>query len=201
MEKSTHELSPIGSESPKAPPPAKTTPRDDERAAVLAMRALKPAHRRILRVEMDPANAGSALEIKAGLAGTTRKTYSRVLARGDVQAAMMAAVRRMLAPIVPAVIAAAARSAQLEGREGYQDRKLLLGLAGVATEAPKRVEHSGAVTVRHGVGGALQRALLASREAAEAADSGSSAGSGPVIDGTIVEDAPESDTMPLVFED
>ena len=181
----------LGSGEPARTPKTKTTPENDARAAVLAMRAVRPKHRRVLRVEMDPENVGKALEIKAALAGVTRKTYCRVLARPDVQAAILAVSRRLLAPL-------AFRSAQLDGREGFADRKMLLAMAGVATEGSRKVEHSGSVTVKHGVGGALQRALLASREAHEA-PAEPKVIAGPVIEAQAVEDEPESDT--LTFEE
>lgn len=182
----------------------KIAPRPADRAAILAMRALKPRHRRIVRAELDPENIGKALEIKAALAGVTRATYRRALTRQDVQDAMTTALRRMLAPLIPAVLAAAARSAALDGREGYQDRKLLLSMAGIATEAAKKVEHSGSVTVKHGVGGALERALLRRQEAQEVENAIEPAIGGvlpraPIINATAIEDDPESDT--LTFED
>jgi hypothetical protein len=69
---------------------------------------------------------------------------------------------RRIQAYIPELIEVAMESARLPGRDGHHDRKMLMNMAGIATQGVQRHEHQH--SHQHSASDRLQRALERSRE-------------------------------------
>lgn len=84
----------------------------------------------VLHVLMDPDNAGkSDLELIA-LAGVSNSTFYKVMRDPQVQAEHQQMCKDLIAKQVAPIIQRSIKVATSEGRDGFQDRRLLLSMSG-----------------------------------------------------------------------
>lgn len=135
---------------------------------------LTQTERRVLYVMADPRNwrVESAKDLSA-LAGVNIKQFRRVRASPGFQEALNEITLRRCGDKMARIMEACVATALIVGKEGYNDRRMLLELFGVYTPS-RKVNHTGQVNVAHGVGAQLTKALEQARtleaEAEEVAD-------------------------------
>lgn len=150
-------------------------PRAGRRHGVyLRIGKLTQTERRVLYVMADPRNwrVESAKDLSA-LAGVTIKQFRRVRASPGFQEALNEITLRRCGDKMARIMEACVQTAMIVGKEGYNDRRMLMELFGLYTPS-RKVNHTGQVDVRHGVGAQLTKALESARalelEAEEVAD-------------------------------
>jgi len=95
-----------------------------------AIGELATAERKLLAVLADPRNLGKTAVSLSDAAGVGRTTYYRLLQNPEFQRKRNEVLIGVLRDVSPA-LGACMRTAEIEGREGAQDRKLLFEIAGI----------------------------------------------------------------------
>jgi len=99
-------------------------------------RALTPSERKILKVWADPAFYGETDQACIEAAGVARDTYFKAKQNPELQGERQRICHAMLQHSLRGAYGAMAATAALPGREGFQDRRLLMEMAGEYT--PKK---------------------------------------------------------------
>ena len=95
-----------------------------------AVGELATAEKKLLAVLADPRNLGKTAVELSDAAGIARSTYFRLLANPEFNRKRNEVILGVLRDISPA-LKALMKTAEIEGREGAQDRKLLLEIVGI----------------------------------------------------------------------
>lgn len=96
-----------------------------------AAKALTDQEKRALEALVDPDNWGRPMSEIADRLGMQRTDFARLRRRNRFQDALRGALRQRALARAPQIVDAVAKSALVLGRDGHQDRKLLLQLAGI----------------------------------------------------------------------
>ena len=131
---------------------------------------LSPRDREILGALANPANEDVPMKDIAARFGITPRQLTRIRSKDVFIAEFQGALMRRVQRHIPAVISAMVETAKLEGREGFQDRKLLLQLAGLGVSSrPGSIAAAAAAGAAMGsqLGDRYERALNQAATAAE----------------------------------
>lgn len=120
---------------------------------------LSPAAKRVLLALFDPAHFGASYPELAEATGCSERQIANIMTQRVFADAVKAIFNRQLSRSAGAILDAAVKSALIPGRDGYQDRKMLLEMAGLYTGPVRRHVHEGKIGVEHQVGSRLTRAL------------------------------------------
>jgi predicted DNA-binding protein YlxM (UPF0122 family) len=102
--------------------------------------------RAVLEVIMDPSMANATVEERIKRAGVSLQTYYNVLQMPHVEAERQRLVKQLVTQAVAPAIAACAATAMTQGRDGFQDRRLLLSMSGDYVERKQQdVNVSGSI--------------------------------------------------------
>lgn len=153
---------------------------------------LSQQQRAVLEVLINPAFFGKPNRVIGEACGIDGERVRRIKGERAFRDALQEALRAAIQPMLPAILDATFRSAQILGREGYGDRVLLLEM-GDLYKRRRQVEQTGTVQHEHSVASRLTKAsALRERQLKQlgvTADDDSQApdddddASGPVIEG------------------
>lgn len=139
----------------------------------------------------DDGKAGLSLREIAERCGITSRQLARIRGRDRFQTELRALLLKRVDRALPQVLAAAIATASLVGKEGFQDRKLLLSMASLLPGSGRRggfaateaAEAGAAAALGVGLGQRLERTLIEAervmRDAQRPAVSGPGAGKRP----------------------
>lgn len=122
--------------------------------------SMTPAGQRLARVMLDPRHAHTTVRERCRAAGISVSQYYRLTASPEWQAAVRAGVIDYLGAWIGPLLDASIATALIPGREGSQDRQMLLRVLGFIEER-RRHEHTGPG------GGPLSFAVLPPQEVEE----------------------------------
>lgn len=130
------------------------------REAILLFDALPRKMKAVLSVMMDRKSIGWTQQAIADEAGCSRKTVERCERDERFILARQAMCSRAIFVNLPAIVNSSIRSAALEGKDGFQDRRILMEMARVY-EPTMHQKHSGRIVHESEVGDRLAQAIFA----------------------------------------
>jgi hypothetical protein len=95
---------------------------------------ITPAETRLLEVLLDPANTGKNITEKCELAEISREYYYRIMKKPDFVSLLNKTAIDLVKEKISDILSASIKVATGSGARGYQDRRMLLEMAGLISK-------------------------------------------------------------------